>query len=160
MISLKEKIIICKQNNLAWGARKIAAELGCAYSTVHYHLNEKCKTAKNNRQIKRRLENPILKKYEVFVYRKLRKKKSNFGRLYNDNQYLESRFTFQELLKKIEKNPYCYLTGKFIDIQNTESYNFDHIIPIVQGGDNSLNNLGLTTAEANAAKSGKTPEQF
>ena len=39
-------------------------------------------------------------------------------------------------------------------------YNLDHIIPASRGGDNSLNNLGITHKVANTMKSDLTPEEL
>lgn len=63
-------------------------------------------------------------------------------------------------LKKFGDNPKCYLTGEPINIWKTNTYNFDHIKPLSQGGESTLDNLGICTKEANMAKHDKTPEQF
>jgi 5-methylcytosine-specific restriction endonuclease McrA len=65
----------------------------------------------------------------------------------------------QEVIKKINDNPICYITGESIDLKDTSSYHFDHIIPRSRGGSNSIDNLGLTTREANMAKSDKTIDE-
>ena len=50
--------------------------------------------------------------------------------------------------------------GEQLDITKPRDYVFDHMIPRSRGGDNSLDNLGLCTKQANMAKSDLTPEEF
>lgn len=64
------------------------------------------------------------------------------------------------ILEKIGKNPTCYLTGRKINLKDTSTYHFDHIIPASKGGTNELDNLGLVCKEINIAKNDKTPEEF
>ena len=47
-----------------------------------------------------------------------------------------------------------------IDLNDPTSYSFDHIVPVAKGGTNELHNLGLTTKDANMAKSDLTLEEF
>lgn len=65
-----------------------------------------------------------------------------------------------EIYRKITANPFCYLTGTKIDLTDSQSYEFDHIIPKSRGGKNDLNNLGLCTRTANRCKTNLTPEEF
>ena len=53
-----------------------------------------------------------------------------------------------------------YLTGDKIDIYDTKSYHFDHIIPLSKGGSKSIDNLGICTKEANMAKYNLTKDEF
>lgn len=62
--------------------------------------------------------------------------------------------------EKIGKNPKCYLTGRPIDLSKARTYHFDHIIPVSKGGDNSIENFGIATKEANQAKSDLFLEDF
>lgn len=77
------------------------------------------------------------------IYQKLRR--------FNNNETL-NMITIEQLLEKFGPNPKCYLTGKTIDINQPKTYQFDHIIPRTKGGDNSIENLGLTIKAANYAK--------
>jgi CRISPR/Cas system Type II protein with McrA/HNH and RuvC-like nuclease domain len=65
----------------------------------------------------------------------------------------------KQVYKKLGPNPVCYLTGDKIDVKDAKSYNLDHIIPRAQGGDNSIDNLGILTKQANMAKSEYTMEE-
>ena len=69
-------------------------------------------------------------------------------------------FTLDELIEKLGDNPKCYLTGKEIDLSKSGSYSLDHIVPKSKGGENSLENCGLTCREANQAKSDLDLEEF
>ena len=54
----------------------------------------------------------------------------------------------------------CYLTGEKINIHDSTSFEFDHIIPASRGGDNSLENLGLTIKIANNIKNNLTVDEL
>ncbi len=69
-------------------------------------------------------------------------------------------FTPQDIINKFGDNPQCYLTGKLIDIYKPRTYQFDHIIPVAKGGDNSLSNLGICTKQVNSSKTDMTPEEY
>lgn len=70
-------------------------------------------------------------------------------------------FGYKDVLKKYNDSTIvtCYLTGDVIDLTK-DNFAFDHIIPLSKGGTSTLDNLGITTYEANAAKSDKTEEEF
>jgi 5-methylcytosine-specific restriction endonuclease McrA len=68
--------------------------------------------------------------------------------------------TFEEVLAKFGENPKCYLTGDSIDIHDTKSYHFDHIVPISRYGSGRIENMQITTAEANYAKGSMSLEEF
>ena len=61
-------------------------------------------------------------------------------------------FNVDELIEKIGDNPRCYISGDLIDLSKKETFSLDHIIPISKGGDDSLENCGLTTKESNMIK--------
>lgn len=58
------------------------------------------------------------------------------------------------------KNPICYITGERIDLSNPNSYSLDHINPYHLSQDNSVENLGLTTKDANQSKCHLTLQQY
>ena len=52
------------------------------------------------------------------------------------------------------------LTGRPLNWNNPEDYQYDHVIPIARGGDNTLGNLQMLCTEANQAKGRLTDEEF
>lgn len=170
--NLKNQILELRSQNLSY--KQICEILNCSKSTVCYYLgkNQKIKTFYRKKQSKIK-EHPFRKKIDSFLSFKKRGisniSKNNFktnirykilsfnGDITSMNKAL---FTLDQAIEKITENPKCYLTGDDIDIYNTNSYHFDHIIPRSRGGDNSLENLGICTKQANMSKSNLTPDEF
>jgi 5-methylcytosine-specific restriction endonuclease McrA len=155
--------------------KEISNELGVSISVVYYHSSEKQKKTWDDRQkIKRHSKNcPFTMKLRCFLRKKndnkakaiLRRKLMSklLGFIYpkKKGKVTPEMYTMLvKLVSQLEVNPTCYLTGDKIDIYDTRSYEFDHIIPKSRGGSNDLSNLGVCTAEANRAKADKTPEEF
>ena len=69
-------------------------------------------------------------------------------------------FTTKQLLEKIGPNPECYLTGAPIDLNKSQTYHLDHIVPKSRGGDDSLDNCQIACREANQAKGDLFLEEF
>ena len=69
-------------------------------------------------------------------------------------------FSAEELVQKIESSSICYLTGAAINLDDFNSWQIDHIVPYSRGGKSTLDNLGLTTKEANQAKHNLTVDEF
>jgi hypothetical protein len=162
---MKEEILKLYSEGKSYN--EIYKTLGCAKSTVSYHCGKDQKEKTRNRTNKKRSENPILRKTENFKSRILKNRCENFQmRIPSDflppdersGPFLKSMkdatilFNHNDVLRKLGENPKCYLTGKNIDLSDVNSFAFDHIIPVSKGGDNSLENLGLTTKDANIAK--------
>jgi 5-methylcytosine-specific restriction endonuclease McrA len=128
---------------------EIAKIFNCSLSRVHYYciLNRdkrSCELAKRYKE-----KNPLIIKIKDFLRGKSKK--------FNTKQI---KFNTEQLIKKIGNNPICYLTGQAIDLNKPETYSLDHIIPLAKGGSSTIENVGLTTKEANLAKHDKTPEDF
>ena len=171
---MKEKILELRQ--LGWSYKKIAAEVGCAKSTVAYHLSDQVKKLAKLRTQKRRSKHPYIKKLENFFYKDhspspkkrtacntrslIKDKIKRFHNGQNDMTHNKSTFSVDDVLEKFGENPKCYLTGKDIDISQPRSYQFDHKIPRSRGGDNSLDNLGIASSKANRSKSDMTPDEY
>jgi hypothetical protein len=182
---LKESIIKLRKEGKTYD--EIVGILGCAKSTVSFHVGdgqkEKHKIRKKEWASK---ENGLIRiKLSVFLNRKPYpnvKLKRGSGKLSphdlfrNKVKQFKSRmknlkgkhkvnnikidFNYKSVMKKIGSNPTCYLTGKPINLKRGEMYNFDHIKPVSKGGTNDLSNLGLSTANANAAKSDMSVKKF
>lgn len=106
----------------------------------------------------------LAKKIENF-FNSNRKSKKAFTTKVRDFQrrecdYTRPEFTTNDLLNKIINNPICYLSGREIDLLRGETYHLDHILPNSRGGDNSIENLGLATKEANIGKSNLTIREY
>jgi 5-methylcytosine-specific restriction endonuclease McrA len=69
-------------------------------------------------------------------------------------------FNSADVLRKFGDNPSCYLTGRAINWEESDTYNFDHFVPASKGGDNSLENLRLSCPSANRAKYDLSFEEF
>lgn len=179
---LEAKIV--KLRNLGLTYDEIAQELDCSKGTICYHLGTGQKTKAGIRRRKNRAKlHPFIRKIETFTnlvrsgtkkiatvkldqlltwkIKKFHMKNKELavkdGKKYS---YESPSFTLEELKTKLGTNPKCYLTGKEIDIYDTKSYEFDHITPRSRGGQNTLDNLGICTKQANRAKSNMTPEEF
>lgn len=169
-MTLKQKIQEAKEQGMSYN--QIAEKLGCSKGTVSYHLSkeQRDKTLKRKREW-RRNAHPYCKKIDRFrhhsrsikVYKQVKAKSLLLLDLKTKNFQKGSEmptFTTKDVIDKIGENPKCYLTGRTIDINNTSSYHFDHIVPISKGGSNELDNLGICTKEANMAKSELLLEDF
>lgn len=182
---LKEAIIRLRKEGKTYD--EIVGVLGCAKSTISFHIGEgqKEKSRKRKRKWAAKANGLVRLKLSRFLRRKPYsnvKLKRGSGRLSphdlfrNKVKQFKSRlrhskgkhkvnnikvdYNYKEVMKKIGDVPICYLTGKKIDLQKGEMYNFDHIKPVSKGGTNDLSNLGLATSNANAAKSDMSVDEF
>ena len=165
--NLKPKII--ELYNQGYSYNQIADELGCSKGTIAYHVGKGQKEKYRKRSYKTKKSNPLRTKYWRFiedtksakkispmspdVRQILKVKRDSFSYSYNYTKEYDFMFTLDELIEKLGDNPKCYLTGKEIDLSKSRSYSLDHIVPRSKGGDNSLDNCGLSCREANQAKS-------
>lgn len=147
---------------------KISKILGCSKSSISYYLgvDQKIK-ADNRRKSYRNTRYGILatklgmfktkcdkgtkrkQSQERRIHIILNRKRLKFMEIKDHN---EESFSLEDLIKKIGDSPVCYLTGKKIDLSDPSSFHFDHIVPTSKGGKNTLDNLGICTAEANFSK--------
>lgn len=170
----KDKILEERKKGLSF--KQIAKKLGCSKGTVSYHLGkgQREKSLKRAREYNKN-QHPYYKKWKAF--RELRpirnpkeakfvnlrivfKNKLSTYRSRGIHMKSEAEFTVNDIIEKFGENPKCYLTGKDIDVTKPRSFNFDHKIPVSRGGDNSLDNLGIASKEANQAKLNMTPDEF
>lgn len=138
--------------------------LGCSKSTISYYcgLNQKEKT---KARIKKRRLNPMIQKLDNYKYKNINESVRKFQKTEHLNEKrkinskVDTTFNIDDVLNKIGNNPICYLSGEKINL-NENNYSFDHIIPVSKGGDNSLENLGLTISIVNRMKSDMTVDEF
>lgn len=136
--------------------------LGVSKGTISYYLGEgqKQKTderaKKNKSSVKLSNKTLTFKNKSKGTYDKTRdyQRRGLRGSLkYRNNENIIENFYFQDVLDKFGEETVCYLTGRKINLNEHETYQFDHIVPPKHGGLNTLANLGITCREANLAKS-------
>lgn len=152
---------------------EIVKELGCSKALVSYH----CGNGNEKKRLKeaQKKKSPLDKKISHFKcrcarssYQKISNKVKTFKRRskMSGNQTstivnnITKNYSCKDVIKKIGKNPVCYLTGESIDLNKPETYNLDHVIPSSRGGTNDLNNLQICIKEANSAKSDLMVEEL
>lgn len=169
---MKEKILQLRKEGKSY--REIQKETGCSKGTIAYHCGKGQKEKTRNRVRTMREKNSLIHKTDWFKHGRRAKKgitnksqKFQLRTTYVDNKHTHKtmsettmEFNHHDVLKKIGKSPQCYLTGRKINLEEPSSYNLDHIIPTGKGGDNSIENLGITCKEANMAKHDMVLEEF
>jgi 5-methylcytosine-specific restriction endonuclease McrA len=161
---MKEEILKLRKEGKSYN--DISKILRCSKSTISYHCGDGQKEKTDERRRKRR-KNILLTKTERFIYRKnkninetIRKfqKRDNSVKGSVDSN-IETTFSWKDVIQKFGEDTYCYLSGEKINLYK-DNYNLDHIIPSSRGGDNSLDNLGITHKIVNTMKSDLTPEEL
>lgn len=162
---MKDKIL--KLRNEGKTYNEIVKIIGCSKSTVSYYCGDNQKEKSKNR-IKKRRENILIRKSEVFNYRKKERYKKESLRKFQkrDNDFknkididIKQTFKWTDIIEKFGENTYCYLSGEKLNLYENE-YNLDHIIPTSKNGDNSINNLGITHKYVNKMKSDLSVEEL
>jgi 5-methylcytosine-specific restriction endonuclease McrA len=144
---MKEQILELRAQGKSYN--EIKEIVGCSKGTISYHCGEGQKEKNNNRKKVNRLEPEgiVRQKVERFLNEKLKDFKR--GKSYLPTN---SSIVYKEAIALIKNNPYCYLTGRKLNLEDRKSYSLDHIIPLSKGGSNELDNMGLTCRDANQSK--------
>lgn len=139
---MKEKILKLRENGKTY--TEIQNILGCSRGTISYHcgVGQKDKSKVRQDKNKRSIKSILFRKIDLFLNRNFENKLS----------YSKRGDVHNQMYNKIINNPYCYITGDVIDLSDSKSYCLDHIIPFYLSEDNSVENLGLSTKDANASK--------
>ena len=162
----REDILRLRSQGLSY--KKIEKALGCSRSTISYHCG---KERSEKLRVKNQKKDPLCKKVGTFKarctkssWRNFRSKIKCFKRRdsYSNRHRVKvlNPYTCEDVVNKLGERPRCYLTGKAINLKKPESYSLDHIVPVSKGGTNELDNMQITCAEANAAKSNLTLNEF
>lgn len=139
---MKEQILQLRE--LGYSYRRIASELGCPKSLVAYHLSPLVKQKQLERS---KLSNKARLSKKVNGFKTCKK---YYRRLKVDS--VKQNYTVKDVLEKFGEEPTCYLTGRKVDLSNTSSWHFDHIVPIAKGGSPELSNMGIACRDANMVK--------
>ena len=161
ILHMKEKILNLSKEGKSYN--EISKILNCSKGTISYHLGKGQKEKTMKRKQKRR-ENILVTKYEAFKYRKpkyvnemVRKFNKNDRGNYNND--IKQTFVLEDVINKFGIDTICYLSGEKINLYEN-NYSFDHIFPSSKGGDNSLENLGITHEVINRMKSDLTVDEL
>lgn len=152
----------------------ISKLLGCNKSTVSYYCNKNISVKIKDRTNKNKLLDDSTYRFQKMLnnfktrrasdYSKSSKdwnKKIRMSVMFFKNRNCMSvrernskyKYTYHEAIEHLGGvNTKCYLTGIPIDICK-DQYCLDHKIPTAKGGDNSLENMGITIPLANYSKS-------
>lgn len=161
---MKEKILKLREDGKTYN--EIQKILNCSKGTISYYLGDGQKEKTKNRTKKRR-QNIIFSKLERFKQKKsknIKERVRKFNKRDNNlkkrvNKKIEPSFTVDDILKKFGTETVCYLSGVKINLYEN-NYHFDHILPSSRGGDNLIDNLGVTHKVVNQMKNDLTPEEL
>ena len=169
---LNKQIISLRKKGLTYN--QIANKLKCSKSTVSYALNSKTRrdalkrqqdTPLHIKQIRNKiykfLNSTIIDKPKKAWY--IHKTPRQIKKAISDKAARFQRpmtFNYKDVYKLLGDNFNCALTGRPLQFNNPDTYEYDHIMPTSRGGDNSINNLQIVCPEANRAKQNLTDQEF
>lgn len=159
-IRRKEDILLLRSEGKSYS--EIQNILGCSKSVISYHCGEDQTEKKRVKKRNKTKDHKLSRKIGAFKSRIARdgfraklktfKRRNPKNRTHTIVNNISENFTAKDVINKLGDEPKCYLTGTPINLHDTETYHFDHIIPTSKGGTNDLSNLGICIKEANRAK--------
>jgi len=151
-MSMRDNILKLRHEGKSYN--EIQSALGCSKSTISYH----CGAGQKHKTTLRR------RGYYQTVRGIFKRKKDNFSCIRGNRQSKGRRvslsFSSKEFRAKLEANPFCYLTGRPIDLLSPKTYHCDHVVPVSKGGKSTLDNLGLLCKDVNMAKGEMSVTEF
>ena len=172
MTPLNKQIIALRKKGLTFN--QIAKQLLCSKSTVSYALRKKTREiAKDKNNNYPRHLKKINSKIYSFTNPRISTQTKAAWYLSNSPRQISKSIstkasTFQRTMTFNYKDVYakygdhfpCALTGRPLEFNEPQTYEYDHILPTSRGGDNSIDNLQLLCPEANKAKGMMTDDEF
>jgi len=172
MTPLNKQIIALRKKGLTFN--QIAKQLKCSKSTVSYALRKKTRDmVKAKNELKPHYKHTIENKIYTFKAPKPRTPSNKAWYLNQSPRQISKSIstkasTFQRTMTFNYKDVYakygdhfpCALTGRPLEFNEPQTYEYDHILPTSRGGDNSIDNLQLLCPEANKAKGMMTDDEF
>ena len=172
MTPLNKQIIALRKKGLTFN--QIAKQLLCSKSTVSYALRKKTrdivKEKQNNypRHLKKinskiySFTNPRIStqtKAAWYLNKSPRQSSKSISTKASTFQRTMT-FNYKDVYAKYGDHFPCALTGRPLEFNEPQTYEYDHILPTSRGGDNSIDNLQLLCPEANKAKGMMTDDEF
>ena len=172
MTPLNKQIIALRKKGLSFN--QIAKQLKCSKSTVSYALRKKTrqKSKEKNAEYPNHLKKLNSKIYS-FTNPKISTQTKAAWYINNSprqntkaisdkaNRFQRSMtFNYKDVHEKYGDHFPCALTGRPLEFNEPQTYEYDHILPTSRGGDNSIDNLQLLCPEANKAKGMMTDDEF
>ena len=172
MTPLNKQIIALRQKRLTFA--QIAKQLKCSKSTVSYALRKKTrerskeKHAEYPRHFKKTnskiysFTNPRISTRNKAAWY-INKSPRQSSKAISDKASRFQRpmtFNYKDVHAKYGDHFPCALTGRPLEFNEPQTYEYDHILPTARGGDNTIDNLQLLCPEANKAKGMMTDDEF
>jgi CRISPR/Cas system Type II protein with McrA/HNH and RuvC-like nuclease domain len=96
---------------------------------------------------------------EILLFHPLSLKLQSFFKKYSDNKTPNEEL-IKEFIQRYGVYPRCELTGKLINLNLSNSYELDHIIPISKGGESTFENMQIVLSSVNRMKAHYDLDEF